>query len=146
MLGYDDNFKISHIIKKIIILIIFLAAFPLIIPYFGIDVLNDCSTYTISDYEAAKINSEVTLEYESIGKCVKVTVIEPVADDLGTSNLVGHIVPVEGTSGSTQIESGNSGGSGSEKLVGYFKDAYVVYSIILVTLICIIPGYHISRY
>ena len=139
VLAYDTNFKLSHLIKKIVILFIFLAVFPLIMPFFGIDVVKDCATYTISDYEIAKQNPKVTVEDKDIGECKKVA--DPIESETVTNTLVWTTTTIEEDPSEEYTET-----SGTSSLIGYFKDAYLIYNIIIVALIVIIPGYHIMRY
>ena len=114
MLGWDSKFNLGKQIKKIIILLVFLAAFPIAMKYFGVDVINDCSTYTIADYEAAKSDTSRNIAQSDIGQCVEL----PDSIDATSSNTY----------------------------VGYFKDVYLIYTIIIAALIIIIPGYNILRY
>ena len=122
MLGWDKSIDLKKQMKKTVILLIFLAAFPLILPQFGIDVINECSTYTISDYEAAKSNPNKTIEREDVGKCIRVAGVS--AEEFNET---------------AATDSG-------KKVASYFKDVYSVYAIILVALIVIIPGYNILRW
>ena len=69
MLGWEKEFNLGKVVKKVVILLVFLFSVPVVLPHFGIDVINDCSTYTLSDYEAAKSNPHKTIENLDIGKC-----------------------------------------------------------------------------
>ena len=56
-------------IKRIGVLIGMVVGFPVVLPFLGVDVIKECSTYTIADYEAAKSNRGLEVSYEDIGQC-----------------------------------------------------------------------------
>ena len=178
MLGFEENkFSLAQQIKKIIILVIFIIAFPIIMPFFGIDVIKTCITYTISDYEIAKANPDITIEIENLGECKMANFDTVRTNDVLVTNpdlLIGvektrMNAPMDKPTPSSLFDpfsttspfnlnrdknlvivTDNNTGTGLEssgsKLVGYFKDGYIIYTIILVSLIVIIPGYNIIRY
>ena len=49
-----EEFNLSTQIKKIILLCVLIAVFPLLISHMGIDVINNCVTHTLSDVESAR--------------------------------------------------------------------------------------------
>lgn len=59
--------------QKIIMLAAFLGGFPFVLTYFGVDVINDCATYTIADYEAAKSDKTRDVAQDDIGQCIRVS-------------------------------------------------------------------------
>ena len=67
-----DKFNLKSTVTKVVVLAIFLGGFPVIMMYMGVDVINDCRTYTIADFEAAKSDASKNVEEADIGTCIQI--------------------------------------------------------------------------
>ncbi len=79
MLG--TKIDMNALIKKIILGIIVMVTLPLIYPYLGVDVNQDCITYTVADFEAAKTMDSVTITEDDIGACIQETSVDDGVSD-----------------------------------------------------------------
>ena len=70
---FGKKINMNALIKKIVLGIIIMVAFPHILPYLGVNVNQECITYTVADYEAAKAMDSVTITKDDIGTCVQET-------------------------------------------------------------------------